>query len=516
MKDKKIIINNHYLSISYKVLLNNEIIHSFFFLIEIFLIFLQIIEIYCNNFSNINNDKEGLICPFAYLIIEIDNLPLIIKNIIYPIIIIFIIINSVRFNTIRVRINIYSKIMINVLEILFYRILSLFFFDYLFILKDIYLILNIIITILFVIVLYLNFYKNHLFLYFPSLISYPYDSFSSIIDLHLLGVKIFISISSTSTNENIAKFFFGLSACIFFVLIFYLTYLMLYKSYYIMNNSLLNKIRYSILLSVCIVLILIFIIGKSEVNNIYFMISYCNILSVSILSIIYFYDPYYFVKFENDDNIENLFYYFFIFDRNKNRYLLIEEKLDEHLLRCNRCNLCKKYNKIKLTKDNKEIDLYNIISNSSCPVYKLMNKISRGIKKNGKKNFINNSYFLINIIYIYCMAINIKNSSIILNSELLFEIINSVNSSFLEDYKISLNHIKYTNNFLINANKVIQIIYNMLDEKKLSKKIEIFFELGEKLEQLKINEIKSNINSNNNGNSIEGIPNCNNLLTKVS
>ena len=82
--------------------------------------------------------------------------------------------------------------------------------------------------------------------------------------------------------------------------------------------------------------------------------------------------------------------------------------------------MCKKYNKIKLTKDNKEIDLYNIISNSSSPVYKLMNKIVRGIKKNGKKSFMNNSYFLINMVYIYCMAINQQNyNNYMLNKKII-------------------------------------------------------------------------------------------------
>ena len=515
MKGKKEIINNHYLSMSYKVLINNEIIHSFLFLIEQSFIFLQILEIYYNDFNIFNNDNTIYICPFTYLLIKLNKLPLALKNILYTIIIIIIMINSFIFNFYRIRINLFSKIMINISEILFYRILTLFFFYYLFILEDIYFIINIIISIHFIMNIYLNFYKNHLFIYFPCLISYPYDTFSMIIDIYLLFIKVFISISSTSSNKNISKLFYILSICIFLVLLLYLTYLLLYKSYYIMNNSFLNKIRYSILLSECIVLILIFIIDKKELNNIYYIICFCNIVPLCIFSITSFYNPYRFVKFGNDDNIENLFYYFFILDRNKNKYLLIEEKIDEHLLKCNRCNLCQKYNKINMKYFNEEIDLYNIISNSHNPVYNLMNKIIRGIKKNGKKSFINNSYFLINIIYIYCMAINHKNYNIALNSELLFEIINSGNIPFLEEYKISLKHIIYTNNFFINANKVIEIIYNMIEEKNLNKQIEIFFELGDELENLKYKEIKSNfnINSNNNGNNLEGIPNCNNLLT---
>ena len=51
-----------------------------------------------------------------------------------------------------------------------------------------------------------------------------------------------------------------------------------------------------------------------------------------------------------------------------------------------------------------------------------------------------------------------------------------------------------------------------LRKKKLDKKIQKFFELGEDLEELKFNEIKSSLNSNaNNSNyngNVEGLPNC--------
>jgi hypothetical protein len=103
---------------------------------------------------------------------------------------------------------------------------------------------------------------------------------------------------------------------------------------------------------------------------------------------------------------------------------------------------------------------------------------------------------------------------------LLFEIINSENKQFLEDNNISLNRIKYTNNFFIKVKKIIQIIYDIFEEKKLDKKIQKFFQLGEDLEELKFNEIKSSLNSsvhNSNYNSnIEGLPNCTNLLTICS
>jgi hypothetical protein len=54
----------------------------------------------------------------------------------------------------------------------------------------------------------------------------------------------------------------------------------------------------------------------------------------------------------------------------------------------------------------------------------------------------------------------------------------------------------------------------------LDKKIQKFFQLGEDLEELKFNEIKSSLNSSahnsNYNSSCEGLPNCTNLLTICS
>ena len=89
------------------------------------------------------------------------------------------------------------------------------------------------------------------------------------------------------------------------------------------------------------------------------------------------------------------------------------------------------------------------------------------------------------------MAMNQKNYNIVLNCELLFDIINDENKSFLEDNKIALNNVKYTNDFFIKAHKVTDLICQIFDEKKLYKKAKLFFKLGEKLEGLKFKDTKS-------------------------
>jgi len=518
MKDKKIITTN-YLTLTYKILITNKIIHSFLFLLEMLSMSLQIVEIYYNNYNE-NIQNNSYFSPYTFLLIHSNILPNSIKAIIFIALIAIIIITYFIFNFIQFDLNLISKIMINLSELLFYRALSLFLFNLLLNINDYYFVISLIFAIPYIIIIIFNIYKNHLSIFFPSLIRYPFDTFSMLIDFHLLLIKILISVSSVSKDQSESKFFFLLSIVIYFILLIYSTYLLFYKSYYLMNNCFLNKQRYSIILSFGIIIILILLIDKEHFNNIYFVISYWNILLICLFFVNYIYNPYTFSKFDKDDNIENSFYYLFILDRNKNKNLLIEEKIEEHLSMCKRCDLCEKYNMIKNRKENEEIDLYKIISNNKDIVYNLINKIVRIFKKGGKKSFMNDSHLLINIIYIYCMAMNQKRYNIVLNCELLFDIINYENRLFLEDNKIALNNIKYTNDFFIKAHDALELICQIFDEKKILKKAKLFFVLGEKLDGLKFKDTKSYLNSNfgdsNNGNNIEGLPNCNNLLTICS
>ena len=514
MKNEKK-IHSHYLSISYKVLANNKIIHQLLFIIEISLILIQIVEIYYHDFEVYKIKDIKSFNPFIIIIREISKLPDYFIFIIYLGIICFVIINSYLLNNFRFKINCFIKLTVNVLELFLYRVLSLLLFNFLFIFREIYLFINIIITVLYLLTLIMNFYKNYIFLFFPSLINYPYDSFSMIIDFNLLIIKIFLSMSAMISNKYISQFCFIISILILFSLLFYLTYIMKNKSYYFMNNCSLNKIRYTILLTSCIIIIIVIIFGKKYMHNIYYQLSYFNIMILCLLFVYYFYNPYQFAKFDKDDNKENVYYYFFILENNKHNYLL-EEKIEDHLSICNKCKLCKKYNDIKKKKKKDKLDFYNIIYDGKDLSLNLMNNIFKEIIKNGKSNFINNSYYLINLIYIYNLSINEINFNFSSNIELLFEIINEENSQYLDEYSVSLNQIKNTNDFLIKAKKIIQDIYDMFDDINFHRKIIKSFKLAEELQELKYKEIQSVNNRNNNSLNIDGLPNCNNLLTICS
>ena len=522
MKNENKLLKTHYLNFSYECLISHKVIQYILFLIEVGSIFLQILEIYYNEYKSLKSDNIKIFSYITPLIRSIKKINIAIQFLIYVIIIILITMVCVILNFLNLSKNIFWTIIVNINEIIFYRIGSLIIFHYLFSFNDIYLIFGFILTIPYILILISGFSIHHLFTFFFHFVKYPYDSFSKIIDIYLLFVKIFLSISAMAYGNYLSKFFFILSLFILFFLQIYLTYIMFYKSYFLMNNISLNKTRYSILLSNCFIILLVMITKNKELSNIYFIICFANVLILSFLLIIIFYDPYQFIKFGKDDCEENPIYYFFVLDRNKNQHLLLENKIEEHVSKCGRCNLCKKYKKARIFDKFENIDLYNIIYNNKNYGLNLMNKIIREIRKNGKASIANNSYYLINLIYIYYVGVMQNDYCFFLNTELLYQLVNKDNIQYIEDYQIYLNKIKLTNNFITKAKEILDTIYKVLNEKNTEKKYEIIFKLGILLEQLKFKEIKNNCNNmgnysnGNNGHTTDKTLNWSNILTVCS
>ena len=392
----------------------------------------------------------------------------------------------------------------------------LFLIIYLFIFKGFYLFVNILLTIPYLFMLLRHIYLNHLYIIFISNINYPYDTFSMIIDILLIFIKLFISISSNTSKETLSKLFFIISFIILFFLQIYLTYIMIEKSYFLMNNILLNKFRYSILLTQFIIIIIILFLEKDKIWNVYYIICFFNVLILCLLFIGVFYDPYQFIKFDNDENIENVYYYFFVIERDKNKNLIIETKLKEHINKCNKCILCKKYNEIKLKNEynSNGVDLYYIICDGKNILMNLMNKIIRKIKFDNNE-LDNNSFIRINLIYLYYLSIIQKDYCFSLNIELIYHILNqNEDNKYKSENEKQLNKIHYTSNFIIKANKILEILQNILKENNEDKKNHIIFELGNLLDQLKSEELKLYNNSinNNNENIFDKTLNNNNSL----
>ena len=215
--------NDHYLILSYNSLISNKLIHYFLFLADICIILLQILEIYHNNYKALGSSNIQSLSFISIVMKEMNKIKVGIKFLIYLILIIIETICCFILNHINLTRNNFLVVIINLNEIIFQRIGVLFMFHFLFSFKGIYLIIGIIFTLPFIINLIRCFSINHLYIFFFELIKYPYDSFSKVIDLHLLFVKIFLSISGMSNGYNLSKFFYVLSLFILLFLQIYLT-----------------------------------------------------------------------------------------------------------------------------------------------------------------------------------------------------------------------------------------------------------------------------------------------------
>jgi len=138
---------SHYLSISYKTLITNKNFHYILFLLECYLIMLQMLEINCNNFSSFIKNNIISFSPLTKLLLVINFIPYSKTIIAYALIIIISTICIYIPNLIKLKINIFTKILINITDILFCRILSLFIFNFSFLFTDKYLLISIIISL---------------------------------------------------------------------------------------------------------------------------------------------------------------------------------------------------------------------------------------------------------------------------------------------------------------------------------------------------------------------------------
>jgi len=215
-----------------------------------------------------------------------------------------------------------------------------------------------------------------------------------------------------------------------------------------------------------------------------------------------FYDPYKYVHFDTDENIENIYYYFFLIDHKKNESFILEEKIEEHYQLCQKCNLCKNLkNFLSSNTDYKK--LYYIIYKNCSPLSVMMNELIHEMLINGKESLKNNSYFIINILYCYYLQLNKKNYIISTNLKLLYEIINEENKNILEVHILSSKQIILINEFLSKADNIINQLEETVLENNIQSKVKKFFSLLKNIFDLKEKKFMKDLFYNKN----EGIIN---------
>ena len=486
---------NEYFSNCFISIITNKFFHLIISFIEYYLTIAVQIIIFLRQFQNNNNEKADGIRFHLYIASIIRILPVYIKLIIIITIYILILLYFFIFNKYSFKQKYIWKIIINIFEIFLFRVFFIIISHLLFSLNGISLIICILLSIPIYLIIVDDFLINHLYYFSPHFITYPYDYYSSINDIFHLIVKILICIALQSTNENLNKYLFIVAFLFQIIILFFSIYIFIYKSYYIMNNIFLNKARFSFLLSSVLINIIMILLGINNIKNIIFPLIIINTFITFFVIIQVFYNPYKYAFFDNDENIENIFYYFFIIDHLRNESFTLEEKLENHYSSCNKCDLCKKLKKYLMNKMNYK-KLYKILYKDVGILSKIMNELIHTILVHGKQSLKNYSYYLINIIYSYYINLNNNNYLLNLNLKILYEIINKENIQ--ESHLLSTEQIFLINEFLYKADKTLNEIQDIILEHNIKKKYEKIFLLFNNIFELKEKKYKEKLFFNKN------------------
>ena len=537
------VISNHYLSNCYKYLIKSKVIHFLLILIEILLNTIQELDIIFRDFNPVNQKEKSSMLSFILSIIEIinDNIP---KKYIFLIMICFVIIFDLLYlfiknNNFIYKDQIHISIIVNILELFYFRIIVLVFFDLIFSLNKLYLAVSIILFIPHVYLNVNNFYVNHLYYFVPEFIDYPYDEFSFPFDIFLYINKMFLALVGTSHIIYVGNFYFLLLIIIQIFCFFYYINQLINHSYLFMKNTFLNKVRICLYISHFLIIIYAMISEQKQVNNIEFIVVSVMLLLIIIGYFFFIYNPFLFIEIKKESPMKNIIFYLYsISDENKLSFL-IKQKIKEHYEKCGYCTLCKKYTyyqnrnikkqeidleetrslinseKIEIN-DNiqKELkDIFFIFDDSSMKYFNFIINMVKNYNINGQESFKNYMHYYINISLL--MYENEKNDfNLLLNEKLILEFIHQQNSELLFDNKPKVIQIFLCNKFMLLSNNIINKMKDiLLSERKLNKAKQII-NLSFMLKEMENKEYKNNLFKNKE----EKASNCNfrNMITICS
>ena len=496
-------LKNEYFSNSYRVLIVYKPFHFLLILLEYFMTFITQITLYTIKFKINLEQKISSVYFYAIFIQQTNKLPEYSKlTIVILIFVLIFVYFSVYTKFAFENKHLFNSIVINIFEIFIFRFILIIIFHILLAIQGIAGIIMIIVSIPLIFLIMKDFTFNHLYYFSPHFIKYPYDFYSSINDLFHIVEKIFLSIALQSSIPPLNEFLY-ISSIIFQIGNFvYSIYIFYYKSYYIMSNIFLNKFRFSLVASSIIINLILIILGMKNFMIYTFLFLCLNIIVIVFLLIQVFYNPYSKAFFSTDDNIENLYFYYYIIDHLRNDSFILEEKLREHFIKCQKCNLCKNL-KSYLSKKKCYKVVYKILYSKVGVLEHTMNEIIHNVLVKGNESLKYNSFYLINLLYCYYLNINKSNYVLSLNLKLLFEIINLENKNILENHLLSTEQILLINEFLSKSDNILKRIQLILTETIIKEKVNHFFDLYEILLDLKSKKFKSKLYYNKN----EGIIN---------
>ena len=541
----KEIISNNYLSNCYRHLTNSKIIHFLITLIEITLNIIQELDTYLRDFHPANNTENNNKLSFIFNIIQkTNNLKQTIKLVIM---IFFVFLMDLLYIFLK-RKNFlikhtYNSIIINILELFYFRVFVLIFFDLLLTLTKFNFLLGLIIFFPHIYLIINNFLYNHLYYFVPDFIDYPYDQFTSLFDIILFFCKILVSISGTSENEWLGKFCFIILFILQVVFSIYLIEKLINHSYLFMKNSFLNKTKLCLFFEQSIIITFALLIGKEEVLSILFVIVCIGLLLIIMGYLYFIYNPYSFITIRRETPMENIYFYLYILSNKNFLDFLFEDKVNEHYEQCGICELCKKYLTIfkKFENNNKEnendekdrlltsnkdndiknkesnnqnqlIDLFYIIYDGENKYFQLVKKMIINYKQKGKDSFNNNSHYYVNLSFLIYSDYGKNDITLSLNEKLILEIINLENHSILDNHQSQIAQLLLCNKFIELSMNVINKLKDILNSDQNINKAKKLIDLSFMLKKMKNKKYRKNLFSH----KLENISNSKNLISSCS
>ena len=500
------IYNNNYLLNSYKCLIRSKIIHFLVTLIEILFNIYQELVVFLKGYKPENEEEEKYIKIILYLPEKIRNLSDIIKILIVLLYIIVFDIVYIFLGKIKLKKkNIYFSILYNLLELFFFRLSMLLFLDIFCSLSYIYSLFLILLLIPHLYITVYHFLYNHLYIFVPVFIEYPFDEFSSLFDLYLLIIKILLA---AIINTNIVSFrnvlyiiilVFQIYCCIYFF------YQLINESYLFMKNLFLNETKIALFFAQTIIIIIAELSGKNAILNISFLVFLISIFIILLCSIFYFYEPMSFFKIKRGASIQNIIFYLFVFSIDTEPLYAIENQIKLHNESCGICDLCKKYikylrvkmnyaeieenencrliNKTEKRNTDKLINIFfDILYDGKNKYFPLIKDIILIHRNNEHNLFINSSYFYVNLSFLLFSELKDNNYILALNIKIILDVINNINK-LLDIHETQIEQIMLCNQFLSLCSSTLKQINNIL--KTENQRDNKFLELSSSLNDMK-------------------------------
>lgn len=361
---------------------------------------------------------------------------------------IFIIISLLSFSTFffltrKKNFEFLSYLFVNYYELFHLRVLSIIYLRFLiqsalqlYFIVPIFLVYTIIIT---------NHFSNyHLYYYAPQSIfnAYPYDYFSSYIDIIHFIIKGLITFSY-KVKEHFAFFIFFI-LCLLFSCSICGIYLMLFRPFFIMPNVVLNKIRISFVISLTLVFVLVVLSKNENVYNPKMILLYVNVTIIVLIIIFVKYEPYFNIKIkEGKEHYENnLIYKFFCDEKKKEMFSMLFRNMS--------------FDKKKLVNNDyfhiieKVFEIKNQPGNNNGNTHFIQLLITKAMKKLKKKKEYVLYHNLSAINELLLSELAVKEKTLKNNHESI--------KNFIEEIKL----IEITNSFLLDFGKILKEIQKLI------------------------------------------------------